>query len=596
MERPHDGRRFTTDAPGLLSSQGRTKHPQLLHQSTPEVECTHSNSERKVGSSKTGPDDSTTLDESRSSAHSTDCLERRISRPLSFSGSVWRKHREDDLVLELNGGYENSGFREPPPQSYHTFDRRKKKLLVYLVSLGAVFSPLSSNIYFPAIATIAEASSHEVLKTSTSLVALTVTIYMVFQGLAPSFWGPLADKYGRRPIFVSTFIVYLAANIGLAFSPNFASLMVFRAIQATGSAATIALGAGVIGDIATTKERGGLNGIFSGIRMFGQAFGPVLGGALGQFLGFRSIFWFLFIFAVIVLFIIVLLLPETLPRIAGDGSVPVSGIYRPLIDVIKNGRRRETTGSKTPPTKFSLRTLTESFELLFEKDVFITLLFGSIIYAVWSMVTSSTSTLFKKEYKLNDVMIGLVFLPNGLGCVAGSFATGFLMDRDYKRYAAAYRREHSLPDNVELEQRTFPDFPLEKSRLCHTWWLVGLFCSATAVYGWSVEWNIAIPLTLQFIIAFTATSVFNVNSTLMIDLYPSKPASATAINNLMRCSLGALGVGTIDQLDSAVKDGTTFTILSAIALLGSGLVSLQWCFGQRWRYQRMLRLDAQLAR
>jgi MFS family permease len=87
---------------------------------------------------------------------------------------------------------------------------------------------------------------------------------MIFQGLAPSFWGPLADKYGRRPIFISTFCVYIGANVGLALSKNYATLMVFRGIQAIGSSATIAIGAGTIGDIAYAGERGGLLGIFSG--------------------------------------------------------------------------------------------------------------------------------------------------------------------------------------------------------------------------------------------------------------------------------------------------------------------------------------------
>jgi MFS family permease len=87
---------------------------------------------------------------------------------------------------------------------------------------------------------------------------------MVFQGIAPSFWGPLADKYGRRPIFISTLCVYLAANLGLALSKNYATLMVFRGIQAIGSSATIAIGAGAIGDIARAEERGGLLGIFGG--------------------------------------------------------------------------------------------------------------------------------------------------------------------------------------------------------------------------------------------------------------------------------------------------------------------------------------------
>jgi MFS family permease len=78
-------------------------------------------------------------------------------------------------------------------------------------------------------------------------------------------------------------VVYLVANVGLAFSNNFAALMVFRGIQAAGSAATISVGtfkliliqnisdirpgAGVIGDITTARERGGLIGIFGGSKL-----------------------------------------------------------------------------------------------------------------------------------------------------------------------------------------------------------------------------------------------------------------------------------------------------------------------------------------
>jgi len=65
---------------------------------------------------------------------------------------------------------------------------------------------------------------------------------MVVQGLAPSFWGPLSDTRGRRVTFIGTLSVYLLANVGLAFSKDFASLMAFRAIQAAGSAATISVG------------------------------------------------------------------------------------------------------------------------------------------------------------------------------------------------------------------------------------------------------------------------------------------------------------------------------------------------------------------
>lgn len=65
---------------------------------------------------------------------------------------------------------------------------------------------------------------------------------MLVQGISPTFWGSISDVTGRRPVFIGTFIVYLIANTVLAVSTNYAELMVFRAVQAAGSAATISIG------------------------------------------------------------------------------------------------------------------------------------------------------------------------------------------------------------------------------------------------------------------------------------------------------------------------------------------------------------------
>jgi hypothetical protein len=73
------------------------------------------------------------------------------------------------------------------------------------------------------------------------------------------------------------------------------------------------------------------------------------------------------------------------------------------------------------------------------------------------------------------------------------------MDWNYKKEATKYKEHHELPTDADLKPHLYPDFPLERARLGHVWWLNGLFSVTTAVYGYSVEWNIAIPLVLQFI-------------------------------------------------------------------------------------------------
>lgn len=106
-------------------------------------------------------------------------------------------------------------------------------------------------IYFPALSSLATD-----LNVSTEKINLTITSYMVFQGLAPTFFGDLADIIGRRPVYIILFIIYLGANIGLALQRNYAALLVLRMLQSTGSSGVIALASGVVADIAHSGERG----------------------------------------------------------------------------------------------------------------------------------------------------------------------------------------------------------------------------------------------------------------------------------------------------------------------------------------------------
>lgn len=191
-------------------------------------------------------------------------------------------------------------------------------------------------------------------------------------------------------------------------------LLVFRGIQAAGSASTVSIGNGVIQDITPSSERGGFLSFYQAIRNFSIAGGPVLGGILTKFLGFRSIFVFLLILSSITTLAIALFLPETLRSIAGDGSVCLNGIHRPLIRTLRkrSGDFEESETSYVRPP-IQLRTFLEPLLLLRQKNIVLNLIFGGVIYAIWSMVTSSTTTLFKQLFLLDELQLGLVFIPNG---------------------------------------------------------------------------------------------------------------------------------------------------------------------------------------
>ena len=210
------------------------------------------------------------------------------------------------------------------------------------------------------------------------------------------------------------------------------------------------------------------------------------------------------------------------------------------------------------------------------------------------MVTSSTTALLQDRFHLNDLQIGLAFLPNGAGCVAGSYLTGYLMDFDYNRTEREYRKNRGIAEDVKLNKKTLVDFPIERSRLRSIWWIVVIFVITTGLYGFSLSFNrLALPLVLQFFIAYTATAVFSFNSALVIDLYPGASASATAVNNLMRCSVGAVGVAAIQLIIDSIGAGFSFLTLATVTAVLSPLLVLEWYHGEGWRRARTERLTAE---
>lgn len=324
----------------------------------------------------------------------------------------------------------------------------------------------------------------------------------------------------------------------------------------------------------------------------GQSIGPVLGAILTQFFGFHSIFWFLFILGALSLTSIILFLPETLRSIAGNGTIPLTGFQRPLIYRSKLQTSALSKPENLRTQKVTLESIFAPLKFLFEKDVFVTLLFGAVVYTVWSMVTSSTTALFQAHFHLTDLQVGLVFLPNGAGCILGSYLTGYLMDYDYNRTEDEYRQSKGIAADIKLNKKSLADFPLERSRLRSIWWIVTIFIISTSCYGFSTNLaEMPIPLLLQFLIAYSATAIFSLNSALVIDLYPGASASATAVNNLIRCTLGAVGVGVVQLVIERVGAGITFAALAGLTVGLSPLLVSEWFFGEGWRRARLERLE-----
>ncbi|KAJ7762474.1 MFS general substrate transporter [Mycena metata] len=470
-------------------------------------------------------------------------------------------------------------------EPYSIFTSREKWFIVALVSFGALFSPLSANIYFPAIPTLAVAFDKSI-----ELINLTVTLNMVFQGISPMFWGPLSDSHGRRHIFILCLLLLSLSCVGLALTPtqDYWLLLFLRCFQAAGSASTVAVAFGIIGDVATRAERGGYVGMASLGAMVGPAIGPILGGVLADKLGWRAIFWFLCIFSAACTLVLILFLPETLRTLVGNGSIPVSAIYRPLIPII--GRR-----SKQSPATSTINVARKKFQnpllLLLHVDVALLLLINGVVYSVFYGVTASISTVFHNTYpQLNETELGLCFLTVGGGMIIGAMFCGKLLDWDYQRVRRSLRAQNPTHEQGDEKKGVVDDaFPIEKARMRLMPAFLAVFVACCIGYGWCIEkrTNIAGPLILLIGVGLVVIGVMNSIQTLMLDLMPSHGSSITACNNLVRCSLGAGLVSAIQPLLDALGAGYAYLLLGGIAALMGPLLYVVVRIGPRCRARRI---------
>jgi multidrug resistance protein len=149
------------------------------------------------------------------------------------------------------------------------------------------------------------------------------------------FTAAVSDETGRRPSYLICFVLYLAANIGIACQSNYAALFILRCLQSAGSSGTISLIKGTATDISTSQERGTYMAWATAGAVLGPTIGPIMGGLLAQFLGWRSIFWFLTIFAGAAFIVFLIFMPETCRTVVGDGSIPAQKWNISLVTYLK---------------------------------------------------------------------------------------------------------------------------------------------------------------------------------------------------------------------------------------------------------------------
>jgi DHA1 family bicyclomycin/chloramphenicol resistance-like MFS transporter len=209
----------------------------------------------------------------------------------------------------------------------------KKYYIFLMIFLGmmSAFGPFITDMYLPALPSMVND-----FHTTESLVQLTLTMGMIGLAVGQIFFGPISQKWGRKPVLLVSMLCFILGAVSCVFTTNIYIFLAFRLLQGIGGAGGVVLSRSIATDCYTGRRLATTMAIIGGINGIAPAFAPVVGGLLASQIGWQGIFWTLTGLGVI-LFYMTTRYRETLaPEQRTKGSL--LSTFADYSKVLKNGR------------------------------------------------------------------------------------------------------------------------------------------------------------------------------------------------------------------------------------------------------------------
>ena len=230
------------------------------------------------------------------------------------SRRLWR-----DLTRRALLRYERSHRNAASAASWRT--ARAKAVLELLrtpVFAGCTRAPFSLLVAVTATGTLAMHILVPVLPlaatdlgVSRGVIQQAITFYLFGIAAGQLLYGPISDRFGRRPVLIGALALYVTAGAVAGWAATIGGLLIARVLQAVGGCGGLVLGRAIVRDSAGPGDATSRMALLTMVQSLAPGVGPAIGGFLGAWFGWRSIFFLLVALGIVTFIGVVLLLPET---------------------------------------------------------------------------------------------------------------------------------------------------------------------------------------------------------------------------------------------------------------------------------------------
>ncbi|KAL0569548.1 hypothetical protein V5O48_012411 [Marasmius crinis-equi] len=429
------------------------------------------------------------------------------------------------------------------PKNPQGWSRARK----WYMTMAAGLLVLNATFASSAPGGIAQALRDE-FNMSREVATLVMSLFVAGYCVGPLLWGPLSEEYGRRPIFVVGFFVYMMFQVGTGLAQNTATILVLRFLGGMFAACPLANAGAVISDVWDAKTRGTALAIFTVAPFVGPALGPTVAGFIYvSGTSWRWLFWVLTMFAGFCLAIIIFTMPET---------------YMPVLLVQRAKRLRKETGddryhAPMELVKKTIRERTENilgkpFRMLIEEPMLMAVTaYQSFVYGCLYLLFAAYPIVFAQGHHMNAGILGLMYLPLMVGGIAAVVIYILTFGRRYNREV-----DRCAPNPVP------PEFRLEMALIAAPLYAISFFW-----FGWTSFPSVSYwaPLMSGLLNGFGISWIFLSLINYVIDSYLRSAASALSISTVIRSLFGAGFPLFATQMYNSMKPQWASSLLGFVA-------------------------------